>query len=46
MRKFLDIFAKKIEVAVVTEPIPDFSKEMVIIETPEEEDEKDDDSQN
>ena len=30
MRKFLDIFAKKIKVTVVTEPIPDFSKEMVI----------------
>lgn len=44
MKNILDMFARRIEVAVVTEPMPDFSKKMVIIETPEEENE-DDDSQ-
>lgn len=44
MKNILDMFARRIEVVVVTEPMPDFSKKMVIIETPEEENE-DDDSQ-
>lgn len=46
MRKILDLFVKRnVQVEVVTEPVPDFSKKMVIIETPEE-DEDDETSKN
>ena len=43
MRNFFNLFAKKkIQVIVVNEPVPDFSKKMVIVETLDDEDEDDD----
>lgn len=43
--RFLDVFKKEVQVVVIAEPVPNFDKEMVIIETSDE-DEDEENSKN